>query len=416
MILSDDGHYIYCLKYPEYKPKSYLKLYKISIENGAFEELGSDIPITSEEIATNTNLYYNNKKNEFYCITQEFEKYGESLVKVYSLQNPPVSLSEMTYYEEKNRSKKYFHIYVTLILLITCCITVVIRKRKKYDVAIIQNIQDNHYTSSTEENLIQIPEEYKQKEITEVSFKNKNAIYLFGNFSVLDKDGKDITYMFSPKLKIIFIYILLHSTSGEGVMSSDMNDIFWPEKAGEKVKNLKGVTINHIRKILKELDGIELLHNKGRFILIFNENIYCDYLQFVHMLNNGVHGKEETKRINEFIKIWIRGKFLCTIDNELFDYYKHNVEETIISLVLKEMDYAYRKVNIKVVAELYNILCYVDPINEQGLFYIVCAYRKVGDTEKALKKYTSFANLYRKTMNETYAVKYELITPSSIEL
>lgn len=67
-------------------------------------------------------------------------------------------------------------------------------------------------------------------EIMEVHFRNRNAIYLWGTFAVLDRNGKDITYLFSPKLRTIFLYILLNSVSGDGVLSSDMNELFWPEK------------------------------------------------------------------------------------------------------------------------------------------------------------------------------------------
>ena len=54
----------------------------------------------------------------------------------------------------------------------------------------------------------------------------------------------------------VFIYILLHSTHN-GVLSASLNEVFWPDKPDDKVKNLKGVTINQIRKNLAELDGVE---------------------------------------------------------------------------------------------------------------------------------------------------------------
>lgn len=71
-----------------------------------------------------------------------------------------------------------------------------------------------------------------------------------------------MTYMFSPKIRHIFLYILINSITKDGVLSSDMNNLFWPDKPDDKIKNLKNVTMNHLRKTLQELEGIELTHQK----------------------------------------------------------------------------------------------------------------------------------------------------------
>lgn len=105
---------------------------------------------------------------------------------------------------------------------------------------------------------------------------DKNAIFLFGMFTILDNAGRDITYMLSPKLRTIFLYILLNSVGKRGVLSSDMNQIFWPDKSGSNVKNLKGVSMNHVRKILQDVDGIELVYRNGYFCMVFGEEFYCE--------------------------------------------------------------------------------------------------------------------------------------------
>ncbi len=48
-----------------------------------------------------------------------------------------------------------------------------------------------------------------------------------------------MTYMFSPKIRHIFLYILINSITKDGVLSSDMNNLFWPDKPDDKIKNLK---------------------------------------------------------------------------------------------------------------------------------------------------------------------------------
>jgi hypothetical protein len=72
------------------------------------------------------------------------------------------------------------------------------------------------------------------------------------------------TYMFSTKLKQVFCVILQYSED-DGIASQRLGDILWPDKPTDKVKNSRGVTMNHLRKVLVELDGIKLIYKRGRF-------------------------------------------------------------------------------------------------------------------------------------------------------
>lgn len=60
-----------------------------------------------------------------------------------------------------------------------------------------------------EEEVEKEPSEWE--ELPAVLPPDKNAIFLFGMFTILDNAGRDITYMLSPKLRTIFLYILLNS-------------------------------------------------------------------------------------------------------------------------------------------------------------------------------------------------------------
>lgn len=59
LILSDDQKAFYTLCYPMQKAYSRLQLYKFSLEDGTFEALGDTIPMESQNILSNANLYYN---------------------------------------------------------------------------------------------------------------------------------------------------------------------------------------------------------------------------------------------------------------------------------------------------------------------------------------------------------------------
>lgn len=80
-----------------------------------------------------------------------------------------------------------------------------------------------------------------------IEIKDKaNAIYLFGEFTVYDKNGRDITYMFSARLKQAFLLILEHSLK-DGISSQQFSEALWPDRSEFNVKNLRNVTLNHLR-------------------------------------------------------------------------------------------------------------------------------------------------------------------------
>ncbi|MBG7631588.1 MAG: hypothetical protein IZT56_14315, partial [Bacteroidetes bacterium] len=102
MVLSNDSKSFYTLAYPEYISESCLRLYKYSVKDGSQEVFGDSIPLISERIRTNANLYLNRETDQFLCAIQEFELDGSNRIKIYSINNPPVSTDEINF----NYSKK----------------------------------------------------------------------------------------------------------------------------------------------------------------------------------------------------------------------------------------------------------------------------------------------------------------------
>ena len=95
-------------------------------------------------------------------------------------------------------------------------------------------------------------------------------------------------------------------SDADGISSKQLSDLIWPDKPKDKVKT-RGVAINHLRKILKELDGIELVYEKGCFRFTLSSVFYCDYLRFMWRVV-----AETGQRIagQEFLHIVGRGKFV----------------------------------------------------------------------------------------------------------
>lgn len=400
MILTPDEKYIYALCYPEYLSDTYLQLYRLTVDDGTMKALGDSIPMRSEEIMTNANLYYNSLTHEYYCTTTEFNKKGHTVIRTYVLSAPPVSLDEIRSYGSRSSLEiRWLWIMAGIgVLLLAGGVLFVRKKRGKQRNAVLESssVLMSPPVGREPDKSVQ-GKETLAKEDFESSLVRPNAVYLFGPFTVIDRNGRDITHLFSSRLRQVFIYILLHSTHN-GVLSASLNEVFWPDKPDDKVKNLKGVTINQIRKNLAELDGVELVHDKGYFRLVFTD-CYCDYFRFRTLKN-----AEEVE--NELGILLMRGKFLDGMDAGMMDHFKQKVEEFLSSFLPLEIERLYQQHKYDAVIRFCNVLFRVDPVNELALAYGMHALNHTGSSQEAILQYSLFVREYRQMMNEEYSISY----------
>ena len=400
MILTPDEKYIYALCYPEYLSDTYLQLYRLTVDDGTIKALGDSIPMRSEEIMTNANLYYNSLTHEYYCTTTEFDKKGHTVIRTYVLSAPPVSLDEIRSYGSRSSLEiRWLWIMAGIgVLLLAGGVLFVRKKRGKQRNAVLESssVLMSPPVGREPDKSVQ-GKETLAKEDFESSLVRPNAVYLFGPFTVIDRNGRDITHLFSSRLRQVFIYILLHSTHN-GVLSASLNEVFWPDKPDDKVKNLKGVTINQIRKNLAELDGVELVHDKGYFRLVFTD-CYCDYFRFRTLKN-----AEEVE--NELGILLMRGKFLDGMDAGMMDHFKQKVEEFLSSFLPLEIERLYQQHKYDAVIRFCNVLFRVDPVNELALAYGMHALNHTGSSQEAILQYSLFVREYKQMMNEEYSTSY----------
>ena len=400
MILTPDEKYIYALCYPEYLSDTYLRLYRLTVDDGTMKALGDSIPMRSEEIMTNANLYYNSLTHEYYCTTTEFDKKGHTVIRTYVLSAPPVSLDEIRSYGSRSSLEiRWLWIMAGIgVLLLAGGVLFVRKKRGKQRNAVLESssVLMSPPVGREPDKSVQ-GKETLAKEDFESSLVRPNAVYLFGPFTVIDRNGRDITHLFSSRLRQVFIYILLHSTHN-GVLSASLNEVFWPDKPDDKVKNLKGVTINQIRKNLAELDGVELVHDKGYFRLVFTD-CYCDYFRFRTLKN-----AEEVE--NELGILLMRGKFLDGMDAGMMDHFKQKVEEFLSSFLPLEIERLYQQHKYDAVIRFCNVLFRVDPVNELALAYGMHALNHTGSSQEAILQYSLFVREYKQMMNEEYSTSY----------
>ncbi len=379
VVLNDSCFYTLC--YPEHFSDSFLKLYRFSLNDGSYEILGDSIPIHSDKITTSANLYYDKEIGSLYAVVQEFDDDVSSDLKIYSLAFPPITAQEL-----KSFSKSQSKVPITLVIILLTSMLLVgvgyvlfkkLKCRHANDQRVIPNLHDTTNTTK----IRAIP----------------NSIYLFGDFLVRDRNNKDITYMFSAKLRQVFCLILQY-TREDGISSQRLSSTLWPDKSAGKVKNSRGVTINHLRKVLEELDGVELIYENGFFRIVENAELYCDYTRCIQLIST-----YQTKGLSEkLVEIVSRGKFLKLSDHPLFDSFKELMEQKLEPILLLEAEKSYESESYQTTLDLTEAIFNIDPLSGVALAFHIKALQKLKLSEVAKIRYQAFLIEYKNTMGNDY--------------
>lgn len=383
MVILDDSCF-YTLCYPEHFSKSFLQLYRFSLKDGSYEILGDSIPIYSDKITTNANLYYDHQLNNLYAIVQEFADDVSSDLKVYSLAFPPITADDLTNYPKEESG------IIVLIIIGLACICISIIGYLLYR-RFVQKNKNSRNTSQT----------FRTLNNDKERIDKPNSIYLFGEFTVRDRNNKDITYMFSTKLRQMFFLVLQYSIE-DGITSQRLSNLIWPDKPEDKVKNSRGVTINHLRKALGELDGIEFVYDKGYFKIVLTDECYCDFVRCIQIISTGIEENRE-----ELIEILTRGKFLRSSDQALFDTFKIDMEHKLEPVLLIEIEKSFTTEAYQTTINLTEALFNIDPLNDEALVFQTKALQRLKLNEEARIRYQAFVVEYKKTMGSDYPHPYK---------
>lgn len=390
MILLPGDSAFYTLCYPMQEASSRLQLYRFSLNEDTCEPLGDFIPMESKAILSNANLYYNQVTREFYCCTQEFDEHGgnASITRFYSLSAPAISQNALLLYPSVTPGKYIFPLLFVLLLFLFGGSAYLRRKKKRTGAGIAAS------TASSPRK----PQKAMQA----------NALYLFGEFTILDKEGKDITYLFSSKIKQLFLLTLLHSLGkAEGITSAYIYGLLWAEKDLSSAKNLKGVTINRLRKILENLDGVELVYTNNHYFIRLADNFYCDYQHYLRLIDSIKQSAPAAKdAICPLIETLSRGKFLKSSEEPMFDAFKNKQENELCDLLLIELDRLYANAEYELLIQLAEILLNTDPFNDTALWYLLNASHKMKREEQAMKRYYLYVAEYNKSMGNSYPYSY----------
>jgi len=236
-----------------------------------------------------------------------------------------------------------------------------------------------------------------------------NYIQLFGDFKVLDKDGVDISSQFTPKLKQLFLIILLYSQRNKnGISTKELTDILWLGHSSQSAKNSRGVTIRKLRLILESLDTVQINFQIDRWSMAFGGNVYCDYVECLKLLKREkIH---DTDFNLNFYHIIQEGELFKGESYDWLDDFKGFVGNNIVDILLKFINELTIENDNELILKLTDRILVTDPVNDQALAYKLKVLIKQNNSNLARFTFDRFCLLYEELYGEKFSAKFEDLT------
>jgi two-component SAPR family response regulator len=245
------------------------------------------------------------------------------------------------------------------------------------------------------------------KQIQEfVPFPEKNHIRLFGDFKIVNKEGEDITSQFTPKIKHLFLLILLHSQQNKkGISTKELSEILWPNNSYQNTKNSRGVTMRKLRLILESMDKVEILFHLENWYMKFSGEVYCDYIECLKLL-------DETKEndptfYTHFYKIVKRGEIFKDESHNWLDDFKGYIANNIVDILMKFIQKLNEDKDNDLILKLTDRVLVADPVNEQALAIKLNLLVKQNNYKLARFTYERFAALYLEMYDEKFSSSFD---------
>lgn len=244
---------------------------------------------------------------------------------------------------------------------------------------------------------------------TVISKPESNYIQLFGDFKVLDKNGNEITSQFTPKLKQLFLIILLYSQrSRNGISTSELTDILWQGHSTQSAKNSRGVTIRKLRLILESIDTVQINFHIDRWSMTFSGPVYCDYVECLKLLKREkIHDTDFNLTFYHLIQ---EGELFKGESYDWLDDFKGSIGNNIVDILLKFVSELTVERDNALIIRLTDRILITDPVNDQALAFKLKALIKQNNYNLARFTYDRFCALYEEMYGEKFSQKFEEIT------
>lgn len=234
----------------------------------------------------------------------------------------------------------------------------------------------------------------------------KNAIFLFGDFTIYDAKGEELSDKFTPKIKELFLIILLYTIKNKkGIRTDKLTSVLWFGFEPQKAANNRSVTFNKLRKIIEPVEGLRIEFNNGFWSVNFDDTFYCDYYEAYSIMEpKGTPSKPELEKLFEIVK---KGDFLNEIHYDWLDEFKGYVANEVIDNLTLLASRVNENENGSLLKEISERILLADDLNEKALQIVIRQLIINNNLNQAKFRFNSFKNNYQTAYGEPYKLSFD---------
>jgi DNA-binding SARP family transcriptional activator len=357
----------YGLIFPDDRYNSNLQLIGGSLSDSAFRLLAKPIPYSFHDVQSFADLYYSPLSNKLIAVTllytAEEAREKNTEVKIYTLNFPPGPAETAAAIPAEPRSSSGFFLFLLPGLTIIAIIAILLFRRRRIQAA--KTIASTP-AAAGEEVPLPAGAPYLQEPVEK---SHRPAIYLFGQFQVFDKEGNDITRLFTPLLKELFLIIATYTIrNGKGISSEGLNEILWHDKPGKDAKNNRSVNLAKLKTIFEKIGNCCISKEPDYWqFQVPDEDIFFDYKKYASLLQRTAEPAKAY--IHPLVDIIRRGAFLSRTEYNWLDDIKSEISTSTIDLCLAYIKSHDNSKDLEFIVEIANCIFYFDALNEDALTY-----------------------------------------------
>ncbi|WP_372949944.1 LamG-like jellyroll fold domain-containing protein [Mariniphaga sp.] len=233
-----------------------------------------------------------------------------------------------------------------------------------------------------------------------------NQVRLFGGFKAIDRDGNDISALFTPKVKELFLFILIATLKNQnGASVSEIDEQLWSGLPAKKVSNNRAVTLNKLRKILQKFDGVEIVTQNGHLLAKTEKSFFCDYAEAYKLCQ--ISGGMDKTQLEAFFHLVKNGRFLKGLNWDWLDEIRGYTGNQVIDNLLKLAVYYNNTNELPKMDALAKRILEYDDLSDEATWLQVWVLRQMNNIHQAKFHFESFCSKYQNTMGETYPMNFE---------
>lgn len=232
-----------------------------------------------------------------------------------------------------------------------------------------------------------------------------NQITLFNEFRAVNNQSSDITKLFTPKVKELFLFVFIYTIkNGNGAQISDINEKLWYGIEQKKIANNRAVTLNKLRKILNEIDGIEIVIENRYLIVKTSDPFFSDYSEAFNLCN--ISGGISKLQLETFYFLVKKGSLLKGITWQWLDDIRGFTGNQVIDNLLN-LASIYKKENkLDQIDSISKRILDYDDLNEEAIFLQIWVLQKTNNSHLAKFNFKSFSTKYEENMGEAFSMNF----------